>query len=250
MAPTILDLLDVQQRDDFDGSIIEYTEDAINSSRRREALNVTFWDPDVAHEDIEWKKQTAAGVYKNVWTSVRLQTAYGVFYYSIWCDGSKEFYEMDVSSIKSHTCSNDTDRDPHQDDFAQMHNPLRSPSATAALTKKYFGRPFSQLIHRLDTLLLITKTCKGDSCRQPWHVAFPDGKVNYLYDAMNPKYDEFFANQPKVDFECVPGDIRERSGPLELNVYVERWGRRCRMVDWRHWCRVFGGCEPVCRWFF
>ncbi|KAK4508793.1 hypothetical protein PRZ48_002532 [Zasmidium cellare] len=206
LAPTILKLFGVPQRPDFDGSVIEYTDSALKNSKRKEVVNVAFWDPDVAHENVEWKKSTPAQVYRNVWKSIRLQTAYGDFYYSVWCDGSKEFYDMD-------------------DDFAQMSNPLRTPLATTAYKKTYFSRPFAQLLTRLDTLLLITKTCKGDSCRHPWRVAFPGGKVNYLYDAMDEKYDRFFAEQPKVDFECVPGDIRERSGPEKVEVFVER-GKR------------------------
>lgn len=70
---------------------------------------------------------------------------------------------------------------------------------------------------------------------------------------MDAEYDDFFAGQPKVDFECVPGDIRERSGPGEVNVFgggkkkEERRGLLERERDVRSCCRAFGGDEGMGR---
>ena len=96
-------------------------------------------------------------------------------------------------------------------------NNLLSPDATALnLTQNvtYWGSPAEALFDRLDALLLVLKGCQGDSCRDPWSVIFPEGQVANLEDAMDPIYDEFFANQPKVSFtECIPGHLIEMEGP-------------------------------------
>ena len=85
---------------------------------------------------------------------------------------------------------------------------------------QYFGRPAEQLFARLDTLLLVLKGCKQDSCRNAYGVLFPGGEVTTLKEAMNSKYDTFFANQPKVAFkECIPGHIVELEGPQNANSY-------------------------------
>lgn len=59
-----------------------------------------------------------------------------------------------------------------------MNNLLRGTGGSDKLAegktgKTDFGRPFRQLMHRLDTLLLVTKSCKGNTCRNPDNVLFP-----------------------------------------------------------------------------
>ena len=86
--------------------------------------------------------------------------------------------------------------------------------------KQYYGRPEKQLMNRLDTLLLVTKGCKQDGCRDPWGELFPGGKVTSLKDAMKPEWDQFFANQPKVSFSgCFDGHQIRHEGPQEPRVY-------------------------------
>ena len=86
--------------------------------------------------------------------------------------------------------------------------------------KKYFDRPQEQLIHRFDALLMVLKSCKQDTCRNPYKVLFPKGEVTNFGDMMNEKYDKFFANQPKVKFSsCPDGHIVATEGPMFVNVY-------------------------------
>jgi hypothetical protein len=95
-------------------------------------------------------------------------------FYSTWCTGEHEFYDMST-------------------DAQQMNNWLGpDPKGNAS---EYYGRPQSELIARLDALLMVTKSCKQDTCRDPWRVLFPKGQVSNILDAMNPSYDTFFANQ-------------------------------------------------------
>lgn len=105
----------------------------------------------------------------------RLNT--NVYLFEQWCTGEKEFYDM-VS------------------DPVQMTNRF----ANQGTAKTYYGRPEAQLYNRLDALLMVSKSCKQDQCRNPWAVLFPGGQVTSLSGAMLKKYDKFFANQPKVSY--------------------------------------------------
>lgn len=73
----------------------------------------------------------------------------------------------------------------------------------------------NRLIQRLDALLLVTKSCNQDTCRNPWTVLqstchkddscpHSGAILNSLDVAMDSKYDKFFASLPKVQFkECL-----------------------------------------------
>ncbi len=64
------------------------------------------------------------------------------------------------------------------------------------------------------------KTCKASSCTDPWSVLHPQGDVTNLQDALETKYDEFYAQQPKVSFsKCEPGQILSSEGPLVANAF-------------------------------
>jgi arylsulfatase len=118
------------------------------------------------------------------------------FYYSTWCTGEREFYDMNT-------------------DIVQMNNRLGS-NSKGGLTE-YYGRPWKEVIARLDSLLMVTKSCKQDSCRDPWGVLFPKGQVTDLETAMRPEYDTFFSNQPKVEFTaCQNGYIVADEGPQNV----------------------------------
>jgi arylsulfatase A-like enzyme len=93
MAPTVLSMLGLPLRKDFDGQPIAYTASDLSSSTKNEYVNVEFWN---AKEDQEDTRQD--NYYNNTYKSLRLQTAGESFYYSVWCDGEHEFYDMNVSS--------------------------------------------------------------------------------------------------------------------------------------------------------
>jgi arylsulfatase len=77
-----------------------------------------------------------------------------------------------------------------------------------------------QLVSRLDALTMVLKSCKADSCRNPWSVLHPQKDVQNLEDAMATKYDEFYASQPKVSFsECQPAYFIEVEGPQDVIPY-------------------------------
>ncbi|RYP07026.1 hypothetical protein DL764_002785 [Monosporascus ibericus] len=77
-----------------------------------------------------------------------------------------------------------------------------------------YGWEAQKLISRLDAFLLTLKTCKGASCCRPWSTLHPKGDVLSFEQAMNPKFDKYYAeDQNKVSFSvCVGGFITEYEG--------------------------------------
>lgn len=72
------------------------------------------------------------------------------------------------------------------------------------------------LIHRLDALLMVLKTCKGRQCTHPWETLFPEGNVKSLSDALDVEYDNYFNKElERVRFDrCEKGYIAESEGPM------------------------------------
>lgn len=89
-------------------------------------------------------------------------------------------------------------------DPSQMENHL----AGVGGNKTYFERPEKQLYNRLDALLMVTKSCEEETCRNPWSVLFPGAEVTSLADSMQETYDQFFQEQPKVEFGSCKCDRR------------------------------------------
>jgi len=87
------------------------------------------------------------------------------------------------------------------------------------------------LLSRLDSLVLVLKTCKSRTCTHPWEVLHPSGNVKNLHDALNSRYDHFYEiQQERVRFEkCEKGYILDSEGPrnaksAELDVIEPRGG--------------------------
>lgn len=119
-----------------------------------------------------------------------------------------------------------------QTDPYQLHNIY--PSAVAPETPGPFnigptilGLPLSNVIPRLDALLLVLKSCKGSGCTRPWHVLHPEGDVVNLNDALRPAFDAFYEKeQSRVEFtRCEAGQIIDAEGPQHALVYRDglRW---------------------------
>jgi len=83
-----------------------------------------------------------------------------------------------------------------------------------------------KLAQRLDSLLMVLKSCSGNSCIHPWKVLFPGEEVTTLKQALDGKYDAFFemsSRDAPVSFDrCIWGHINEFEGVQEPVVYNER----------------------------
>lgn len=82
------------------------------------------------------------------------------------------------------------------------------------------GRPFEEVVSRLDALMMVLKSCKTEDCRSPWSALHPQSDVRSLADALKPQLDDFYRQQPKVAFtSCEMGYIKEAEGPQHANQY-------------------------------
>lgn len=89
-------------------------------------------------------------------------------------------------------------------------NPIAANSSTEA----------ARLTSRLNGLMLLLKTCIGDSCRAPWTVLHPDGSVKTLAAALDPRYDLYYASLPSVHFEaCAKQYNHDNEGPYFSSNY-------------------------------
>lgn len=102
-------------------------------------------------------------------------------------------------------------------------NPLTASDQT------FPGWQLSHLVARLDSLMMVMKSCRGQSCVQPWNTLHPEGDVETLEDALQPRFNAFYEDQVKVIFtKCEAGYIIDSEGP-QIG-YEYRQGLR-----WSHW---------------
>ncbi|EEP83025.1 hypothetical protein UREG_07890 [Uncinocarpus reesii 1704] len=212
-----------QKREDLDGVAIPLSKN-LGKRQKTEHTAVEFWgvgrtegiyDPFYTNAF----KDQDNNYINNTYKAVRLIGKGYNLYYSVWCSNEKEYY--DVSA-----------------DPGQIKNLATSP----ALAHKHSirGRPYDQIVNRLDALMMVTKSCKGSECVEPWNTLHPQGNVKDLKDALHPKYDDFYKQQPKVSFSsCELGYIKEVEGPQDVNAYRGRHPHDKREPEygghWSYW---------------
>ncbi|KAJ6787474.1 hypothetical protein PWT90_02698 [Aphanocladium album] len=210
LAPTFLKLAGIPLRNDFDGlpipvRAVDQTPEAIKT----EHVSIEFWGKGII-EGTAFGNLRAGGYFdQNTYKTLRIVSDQHELAYTVWCNGDHELYNMK--------------RDLYQSFNLYGKQPQGSPYNISQLTK------------RLDTLVLTLKNCKGDSCRHPWRMIFPSGKVKSLQDALDSTYDSFFASQPCVSFdECTLGYLPELEGPASPNPYQGYLARDADILD-EHW---------------
>lgn len=141
-----------------------------------ETVNIEFWGTGVIEATgLGYNTAPANNTYK----TVRIIAQDYSYMYAVWCTGETELYDLVA--------------DPYE------LSPIAGNSSVAAW----------RLTTRLNGLLLLLKTCVGESCRRPWSVLQPgsgdagDGgdRVTTLADALHPRYDAYYAALPSVHFE-------------------------------------------------
>ena len=80
------------------------------------------------------------------------------------------------------------------------------------------------MLHRLNALLLVLKSCVGRACTHPWSALHPQvansrtQAVRSHKDALKPQHDAFYADlyaEKRVAFDaCAAGYIAENEGPF------------------------------------
>lgn len=189
-----------------------------------EHVNVEFWGraiPESIYSKLGddclsagYDTQMCTAARNNTYKALRVVGSGYNILYSVWCTGEKMYYDMN--------------RDPHQ-----MHNYLNPDEAIDTRTYSLGGRPFEHLLGRLDTLLMVLKSCKARECHEPWLTLHPRGDVRNLLDALDQKYDDFYVEQPRVQFSsCELGYLVEAEGPQEVNAFgVEKAKFASPLVD-------------------
>lgn len=115
-----------------------------------------------------------------------------------------------------------------QTDPGQLHNLYPSDDGFYTVNR-LLGVDVSLVISRLDALMMVLKSCKGENCIEPWKVLHPQGDVKSLSDALKVKFDAFYEEQTRVSFNrCENGYIIDVEGPQEP--YQYRQG-----TSWHDW---------------
>lgn len=72
------------------------------------------------------------------------------------------------------------------------------------------------------------KQCSGESCRNPWRSIFTNGKVTTLKQALDRKYDDYFAQLPRVKYDVrVSGPLVCSSGLCRSDISLDR--QKCEL---------------------
>ncbi|KAF2635653.1 Arylsulphatase [Massarina eburnea CBS 473.64] len=197
IVPTLFELAGIELRDDFDGKPMPVTEKAIEAAeqvrsvKKNEHVNVEFWGVGIQEGTFGGRGQN------NTYKTLRIFGDGYNLMYTVWCTNEHELYDMS--------------KDP-----GQLNNLARSSSNQTQL----LNQPIDKVQGRLDALLLVLKTCKASSCRDPWAVLHPNSTVTNLEAALSSTYDAFYEAQPKVSYsKCELGQILDSEGPLVGNVY-------------------------------
>lgn len=88
---------------------------------------------------------------------------------------------------------------------------------------------------------MVLKSCKEQSCIDPWGSLHPEGDVESLRDALSTNFDDFYRDQVKVEFDrCERGYFPDAEGPQDFIPYEPSGGQddRRRMYirpDWSLW---------------
>jgi Sulfatase len=214
LAPTILSLVGEAPRPDFDGIAIPVSQDDIiaakSSGSRYEQVAVEYWGFAVG----EGRYDNSVH-FNNTYKAIRVIGQGYNLYYSVWCHNERELYDLQ--------------RDPHQLENLLGERSLPAEEAQSLL----LGLPIEKIASRLDSLLFVLKSCKGERCVRPWEALHPSGDVSTLKQALSGRFDDFYEReQPRVAYSrCELGYILDAEGPqFETDGLVYRDG-----VRWSEW---------------
>ncbi|CAI0650882.1 unnamed protein product [Colletotrichum noveboracense] len=144
-----------------------------NQGVGRELLNVEFWGSRI----IEAPAASEVGtILNNSYKTLRLVGNEFSWLFVKWCTNEMELYNT-------------------QDDPYELVNLINSTDTSV-----------QQLLTRLNAILMVTKSCTQETCRDPWAVLQPpnSSQITTLTEALSSDHDAFFASIPQVQFnECM-----------------------------------------------
>uniref|UniRef100_A0A8H7NB98 Arylsulfatase n=1 Tax=Bionectria ochroleuca TaxID=29856 RepID=A0A8H7NB98_BIOOC len=219
LVPTILTLAGAPLKADLDGSPIPLFPEEFGSEAalRREHVNVEYWGWAAGEGLFGFNGVNDTKIQNNTYKALRVVggeegNRYNL-YYSVWCTNEHELYDM-------------------TNDPGQLTNLLHPDEAEAAVGATILGFPLSKVISRLDSLLLVLKSCKGSTCSLPWKSLHPEGDVTSLREALSPVFDQFYETQTRVEWSwCNLGHVVAAEGPqFETDGHVYWKG-----TGWSEW---------------
>lgn len=230
LAPTFLHLAGATPRSTFDGGVMPLRQ---GERAKSEHVNIEFWGNAAGEGKFgfrgDWGNINGSvnGYRNNTYKGLRLISATVNLYYAVWCTNEKELY--------------DSNQDP-----GQVRNLLDEKQTMHADRFSIQGRGLAPVVNRLNALMMVLKSCQGDSCREPWSLLHPDDpNVDSLASALDARFDEFYEVQPRVRFDnCELGYIRESEGPQNVHQHGSGTGGvwtgeadQVPMVrpDWSEW---------------
>ncbi|TDZ24828.1 Arylsulfatase [Colletotrichum orbiculare MAFF 240422] len=211
LVPTILGLASAP-RTDLDGLAIPLTkpdfEDAART--RHDHVTVEYWG--IAASEGAWgfSGTNQSFVFNNTYKAIRVVSKEYSLYYSVWCTNEHELYDLNT-------------------DLGQLRNLLQAISQATS----FLGLPIKKVVSRLDSLLLVTKSCKGSVCTHPWRAMHPQGNVDSLRDALSTRFDSFYEQQQvRVEYSrCELGYLVDAEGPQFEKDGLVYW----KSPNWGDW---------------
>lgn len=200
LAPTILQIAQANLPSYLDGAAIPGI-DPSPLNENFEHASIEHWGHGASDDAGEYPE--APGIVNTTYKALRILGPTYNFYYSVWCDGHHELYDMSADGQQMHNLYVDYGYKPGEK--ANASDPF----------------PVNRLESRLDALLLVLKSCKSGTCTRPWKALHPAGDVGSLLDAMDPGFDAFYEKeQHRVGYDyCDQGYIVAAEGPQGYLTY-------------------------------
>ncbi|KAI0403695.1 arylsulfatase-like protein [Xylaria palmicola] len=201
LAPTLLQIAGAPLHDDFDGVAIPLTQAGLDQAKvgRHEHVTVEHWGyASNEGQVLDWYPRVTMN---NTYKAIRVIGKSYNLHYQVWCNNEHELYDLNT-------------------DPGQMVNLLRHDEGLAS---RLLGLPLDTIAQRLDSLLFVLKSCRAQTCIEPWRALHPGGNVETLQDALSPRFDEFYeARAEGVRFDrCESGYILDAEGPQHERSAVE-----------------------------
>lgn len=211
IVPTFLGIAGVgpaaQAEYGLDGAPIPLFPSLASPDPKQEHVNVEMWGI------IESEGKYGYVLYPNhTYKAVRVIGEGYSFLYTVWCTGEHELYNMtnDVGQMQNLYSYK------HDSRFLLSWAEKCNSSSTGDIEVT-----LGVLEDRLDALLFVLKSCKGEECREPWKALHPSGDVHNLRDALHSQYDSFYASLPRVEYDkCERGYIPGSEGAMWDETYA------------------------------
>lgn len=211
IAPTILEIAGASTRNDFDGLAIPLTKHDLHQATKTRYEHVTIEHWGYASNEGKIYDWYPILTYNNTYKAIRIISHSYNLLYQVWCNNDHELYDLNT-------------------DPGQMTNLLHPDEECP---EQLMGVPLEKVVSRLDSLLFVLKSCKGETCIRPWKEIHPAGNVENLRDALSPRLDQFYEQRSaRVQFSrCELGYILDAEGP-QAN---RSWTMSTLTPHWHMW---------------